>query len=190
MASYSINKQQKNLKRRKVLIIIALVLLLVVLALGVLEMTGKINLFGKDETPTIPQGGVNLNPPTEQEKKAGDEQKQAAVKQQEQPSNPTAPAQSTQPGSKKAVKPVIIRSGGGEVSGFVPGIVENGGTCTATFTSGASKVTKTSAGFANVSNTTCSPISYAGSGVQAGWSVTLTYSSSASEGVSDASQVQ
>ncbi len=183
---------QKNTKKRTALWVILTVVLLAILGLGVLELTHKVNFFGpeKVERPSVPDGTVNLEPPTEQEKELVEEQKETIVKEQDQPSNPAPAVPSPQTGTKKAVKPVITRSGGGEVSGFVPGIVENGGTCTATFTSGATKVVKTSIAFANVSNTTCAPISYAGSGVQAGWNVVLSYSSITSEGASDASQVQ
>ena len=169
------------------------VLTLAILAVTALELTNRINLFGKDsvEQPVVQPGDVNYNPPTEQEQEAANEQKEAITKEQGQPSNPVPqPSPNPQTGSKKAVKPYISRTGGGEVAGFIPGIVENGGTCTATFTNGSNTVTKTSQGFANASTTNCTPISYTGSGVQAGWSVTLTYSSNTSEGTSDASAVQ
>lgn len=188
---YPSNQHQGSSRKRTILFVALAVFVVAVLAVGVLEQTGKINLFGakKTEQPVIAPGEVNYNPPTEEEQQAADEQKEAITKEQEQPSNPTTPT-NPQTGTKKAVKPVVTRSGGGEVAGFIPGIVENGGTCTATFTSGSNTVTKTSQGFANASTTNCTPISYAGSGVTAGWSVTLTYSSNTSEGTSDASAVQ
>lgn len=191
---YPSSQHQGQSKKRTILFVVLAVFAFAILAVTALELTNKINLFGKktNEQPTVQPGEVNYDPPTEQEQEAANEQKEAITKEQEQPSNP-APTQTSpnpQTGTKKAVKPVIIRTGGGEVAGFIPGIVENGGTCTATFTSGSNTVTRTSQGFANASTTNCTPISYAGSGVQAGWSVTLTYSSNTSEGTSDASAVQ
>lgn len=191
---YPSSKNPRSSKKRTILFVVLGVFVLAILAVGALELTNKINLFGKENTqqPEIQPGEVNYDPPTEQEQEAANEQKETITKDQEQPSNPTTPSNPSNPqtGSKKAIKPVIIRTGGGEVAGFIPGIVENGGTCTATFTSGPTTVVKTSQGFANASTTNCTPISYAGSGVAAGWNVTLSYSSNTSEGTSDASAVQ
>lgn len=188
---YPSNQHKTSSRKRTILFVVLSVFAAAVVAVALLETTNKINLFGNKNTeqPVIAPGEVNYNPPTEEEKQAADDQKEANVKNQDQPSNPTTPT-NPQTGDKKAVKPIIIRSGGGEVAGFIPGIFENGGTCTATFTSGSNTVVKTSQGFANASNTNCTPISYSGSGVAAGWSVTLSYSSNTSEGTSDASTIQ
>lgn len=155
--------------------------------LTALEKTHTIDLFkGPNKTAGTSPDGVNYNPPTEQEVKEVEDRKEAIVKQQEAQNNPTPPPTSS---NKKAVKPVIVRANGGEVSGYVPGIVEEGGTCIAVFKNGASEVKKTSTGIADASTTVCPPISYAGTAVQPGWQVTLHYESNVSQGASDATQV-
>lgn len=192
MKKYPSNQYRNRSRKKTILLVVLGVFVLAVAAVAALELTNKINLFGNSNSdqPVVQPGEINYNPPTEQEQHAADEHKESLTKDQDQPSNPNPSIPNPQTGSKKAVKPVIIRTGGGEVAGFVPGIVENGGTCTATFTNGSNTITKTSQGFANASSTNCTPISYAGSGVEAGWSVTLAYNSNASEGTSDASAVQ
>lgn len=164
-------------------------------AVFALEKTGRIDLLNSTQSPstnTAP-GNINFNPPTEEEKEAGNQQKEAST---DSPAttptdSPTAKDPVSAP-SKGAVKPIIASAGAGDVRGYVPNITENGGTCTATFTGGGQTVTKTSPtpAFADAQRTICPPIDYSGTAVAAGWNVTLTYKSASSEGISDASPVQ
>jgi hypothetical protein len=131
---------------KKTLIIIGIVALIIV-AGGVLAFV-KIRDSNKP-LPTSadqPTNTVNFNPPTEQEKSAADERKEAIVN--EQNSNNQTPA-----GSKKQVVPVITNASQNGVNSYVSGIFEEGGTCTATFTQGAAKFTKTSTAFADATTT-------------------------------------
>jgi cytoskeletal protein RodZ len=118
------------------------------------------------KTPTNPAPHVDLNPPTE-------EQKNAARDNTTPSTTPTSDS-----GNKKSVKP--------EARAYVPGITENGGTCTATFTHGADRVTATSQALANVNYTICQPMRLDGPlNIQGTWTVTVSYSSKTATGTSD-----
>ncbi len=176
-------------RRRIILIASGVVLLAALITTGVLEKTGHIHLFEtkKPAKHTSP-GDINYGPPTKQDEKQVGDNKQAIVKQQEAQQH--TPPPSPQPAAKKPVKPDIVYAGNGDVRAHVTGVIEDGGTCTAVFTSGGNRVTKSSTGFADATTTTCLPISYSGSAVQPGWSVTVQYDSASSQGTSDAAQVQ
>src|SRR5437763_1014631 len=75
---------------------------------------------------------INYGPPTAQEKAAGNANKDAAINRQNINNNsPSSPNS-----NKKSVTPIITSSSQSgstiTINGFVSGIVENGGTCTAT----------------------------------------------------------
>jgi hypothetical protein len=64
-------------------------------------------------------------------------------------------------------------------------VVEDGGTCTATYANGFNTYTKASSGIANVSYTQCEPIRIdAGKLSKGSWRVTVKYSSSTGSGTS------
>ncbi len=120
---------------------------------------------------------VALNPPTTQEKKAADSQKDQIVQDEKNRANSS---NSNQP--KKNVSVVITELSASSIKGYVQGVFEEGGTCTATAVQGSQVITKTSTGFQNVSYTQCAPISW-GSPLGLGkWTVTLKYQSSTAEG--------
>ncbi len=79
-----------------------------------------------------------------------------------------------------------------EVRAYVEGIIEGGGTCTATLTmDGSAPVTGTSEAFVNATSTQCRPIEIAKSNVKSGkWNVVVEYTSSTSTGKSPAMEVQ
>ena len=125
-------------------------------------------------------GYVNLDPPTDQEKQETEAHKQSLANDQGTPS-PTTPS------SKKQVTPVITSANHSEVNAYVSGVFEDGGTCTAVATKGSQVVTKSSSGFANVSYTSCAPISIS---LSAGtWLVVVSYGSAVAEGKSQAYEV-
>lgn len=70
-------------------------------------------------------------------------------------------------------------------SGYVVGAVENGGTCTFTFTGGGSPVTVSSSGMADRSTTSCGLVQATIDRFTPGsWNVVLTYSSATSSATS------
>lgn len=115
--------------------------------------------------------------------------KDDAAKNNPAPSTPSTPT----PAQKKSVTPVLTSAGytnGSkqqvEVDAYVPGIFENGGTCTLTATQGSQKVTATSQGYQNVSQTSCHNFVVDRGKFPAGgsWTIIVTYSSSTAEGTS------
>jgi hypothetical protein len=132
--------------------------------------------FNSREVPPAPEG-INLGPATKEEKTQSDNAKDAIVANQEAQQN------SSNSSSKKTAAVLISSASASNVSSYVTGIFEDGGTCTATFTQAGTTVTRTSEGFKNVSYTQCAPISpnlpNAGQ-----WSVVVSYSSSTAEGKS------
>ena len=155
--------------RKHILILIAGLL---ILSTGVWAITAY-NQPAKSGDKT-PEGGssVNLNSPAEEEKNSAQD-------------NPAA-----QTGTKKKVSPIITSADKQSVYAYVPDIIEDGGTCTATFSYGQDKVTASSQAFSNVSYTSCkrialdSPLTISGT-----WSVVVSYSSATAEGKSPAFEV-
>jgi hypothetical protein len=77
-----------------------------------------------------------------------------------------------------------------EVSAFLGGVLEDGGTCTLTLTKDGASQTASTAGTADVSTTICGLLSVPDAGLTPGtWSAVVTYDSSATTGSSDPVQV-
>lgn len=132
------------------------------------------------DSDTPNPGSPDLSPATPQERQETQDYKKSLTQNQGGSSATTSEG-------KKVVYPVITGASHEEVNAYVSGIVEDGGTCTATATKGSQTITGTSTGFANVSYTSCPPISLS---LPAGkWSVVLNYSSATSEGKSQVFEV-
>lgn len=89
------------------------------------------------------------------------------------------------------VTPVISFAGAGTVpgtfgvSGYVDGVVEEGGMCTATLTKGTTSMQQTRSASADASSTACGEVTFKAGAVGSGtWAATLAYSSSTSRGES------
>ena len=138
-----------------------------------------------DTTDTTPvtEGteGINLEPATEEEKAQNEQHKEDIVKQQTQPTPPPATG-------KPKVTPVIVSASVDGVGAYVPGVFEEGGTCTAIFTKGSQSFNRSSAGFQNASYTQCAPIALTRSNFPSAgtWSVVVSYASAKVEGASAA----
>ncbi len=121
-----------------------------------------------------PQSKVDLSPATQAEKDAARD-------------TPTT-SQNTSSGGSKTVTPFITSATASETRAYVQGVIEDGGTCTATYTHGADVVTATSKGAANASYTNCAPMTLSGPvNISGTWSVVVSYSSSTSSGKSQPS---
>lgn len=75
-----------------------------------------------------------------------------------------------------------LRDGVVEVNGFVAGVLEDGGTCTATVTSGGQTVSASGAAFADATVTWCDPITVDAPNAKVGDEVTLEYRSATTSG--------
>ena len=171
----------KRLTNKPVIAVLALILLI---GAGLAYNQFRDGQDAYDSASSDPQSGnyVNLDPPTEQEKKDADANKKTLV---EEPGTPAPPPSD----GKKQVTPEIASADRSEVRAHVPGIFEDGGTCTATATkAGESPITASSKGFGNYSDTKCEPISL--SLPSGGWSVVVSYSSSTAKGSSEAYVVE
>jgi ABC-type Na+ efflux pump permease subunit len=126
---------------------------------------------------------INYRPPTKEEQAAGDQAKQAIVDKEKQQS-----ANQNSSGLTK-VTPVISYASADTVTAYVPGVFEEGGICTATFTQGGTIITRTSSGFENASYTQCAPISPELPNTNA-WSVSVNYKSATAEGSSKATEIK
>jgi hypothetical protein len=121
---------------------------------------------------------ITLAPPTQAEKQQADDHKSDLVKN-------NASLNSTAPASQGVTSNVVITSpssanpSASGVRAYVNGVFEEGGTCTATATQGATSVTKSSAGFENVSYTQCAPIDWDSPLGSGKWTITVSYKSAA-----------
>ena len=132
-------------------------------------------------------GSVDLTPATPAEQQDSDQHKDASVQ-----NNKTI----TPPGGAKTVQPVIVSAAQNGstivVRSFVSGVIEDGGTCTATFTNGDQTVSGQSQGVSDATTTLCGKISVDRSAfpVAGSWSVTLNYSSANATGTSAATKLE
>lgn len=184
------SKERSSINKKPQLIALAIVLVLAIGGLG-LYLRNK-SLSSTATAPQIDQAGaekIDLNPPTEEEKRATEDHKDALVKQ-EQERNQSPPAEG------RTVTPVITNSGfyddQVEVGAFVSGVYEDTGTCTAVFTKAGAKVTKQTKGIKDATTTRCanfivprSEFPSAGS-----WAVTVSYASPTAQGTSETKTVE
>lgn len=172
-------RSRPTLSRKKVLLGFLLILL-VATAVALFFSRKDSDTTGSNSVPansssknTGSSSNVNLNPPTEDQKNAArDESPQESA---------------TSSNGKKTVTPIITSYDKQEVRAFVNGVIEDGGTCTATYTHGDDIVTASSRGISDAGHTTCGPMQLTGPvNIQGDWSVVVTYSSSNYYGKSNA----
>jgi len=172
MKKYKLKSKNKS----KNLLITALIVLLIIGVALFAYVRRQNNSTSLTDSTTTPPSDINLSPPTEEEKMAAEQRKDELVQ-------PTPPDNGSQPSGKKQVAVVITQATADSINAYVSGVLEDNGTCTATLTKGGQTITRTSAGFSDVNTTNCTPIKpeFPSSGK---WSVTVSYSSSTSEGES------
>jgi hypothetical protein len=170
-----------NIPTKKVLLAALLVILIVGAALGL--------YFNKTDTNRSNAGqgaseAVNYSPPTEEEKQQADDNKSRLDNDQKTSVTRTAEG-------KVSVKPVITyagqQNGKIEVGSYVPGIFEDGGTCTATFSKDSRKVSRDVNGVKEGNSTFCPMFNVSASDLQekGSWTVVVYYNSPNSSGNSD-----
>lgn len=183
-----VKQKGSSKKNRKVLLISGAVVLITAAAAGIILW---LNHASKNITPTAnpdtSKPGINYSPPTEEEKQSANDEKEKIIQEEEQQNAP----QPTTSNGKQKVTPIISRATSDGISAYVPSIFEEGGTCTATFTKGSTKFTKTSDGFQNASYTQCAPIAVNSSdfSLKGSWSVQVSYSSAKAAGASAPQQI-
>ena len=135
------------------------------------NITDEVNGQGDD---------INYSPPTEEEKAETERHKKSLSTN----SSDSTPQSST---DKKQVTPIITYASLSEVRAYVPGIFEDGGTCTVKATMGNQVRPYSSIGFSDVNKTSCAPIKM--SLANGSWSVVVSYNSSTAQGKSAAREV-
>lgn len=131
---------------------------------------------------------INYNPPTDEDKKATEEHKDQLAEEQKQPAPTPTPGDTVTP----VINRVELFEGNIEVSSYVPGIIEEGGTCTITATRGSGKVTKQVTGLRNATNTSCQTVQIPRSEFPSSgdWVFKVSYSSSKYNGTSSSKTVR
>ncbi len=189
------NTPSKNVNKasKKRLILLTLVgLTLVASLLFVLERKDLINLpFSSGDKPrSITKDGVNYDPPTKQEKTETEQHKDNLG----DPQTTTPPPATTANGKKKVnlVMTSWVASPNVEVRGYVPSIIEEGGTCTLTLTQDTQQVTESKVAAADASSVTCGLITVARARLSSAgtWTAVLSYSSNTYEGVSTSNKIE
>jgi hypothetical protein len=167
-------KQIKNIK----LLFILAAFILVAATLFTLEKLHVTNFIHKKPSTSV-QGpeSINFNPPTDEEKKAGDN---VDIKKNTPPTSTTqTPPQTTKEVTgyaSVAITDANVYNGQVEVRAFVSNMIADG-TCTYTFTSGTKTVTKTSPAKADASTTNCLTLDFSVSELSYSkkWTVTVKY---------------
>ncbi len=174
-------KKPHSKNTKKTIIFLLLSLLVIGVGLLVLEKTGVINLYSRDQSSTSdspkPTNTVNYDPPTEQEQSAGDEQKAKIVEEESSAST-----------NKPETAEVVIVDASQyedeiEVRAFVANVLEIG-TCTYIFKNGASTITKSQSAYPDASTTPCTTLvvpraEFANPG---SWNLTVTFESTTVKG--------
>jgi hypothetical protein len=147
------------------------------------------------DTPERPIGSkdtIEYVPATEEEKEFSDSKKDELIEQEKKA------RQDAQSGQKKTIAPIITNATQSStsrdltVTAYIPGIAEETGTCTLTLSRGSQNITKTAAGFANVSNTNCEAFTVARSefSEKGTWTATVSYVSAATTGTSQSKKIE
>lgn len=171
---------------QKLLLITTLVVLLVVAGALLWRRQNSQN----DTVSQTSSNGINLSPATEQEKQDSNAIKEQTYEEEKKSET------DNQSGDKKSVTPVVVDAGqydnAIEVRSYISGVVEDGGSCTFSFTQGQGKVTKTVTGFADATTTKCPNTSIPRSDFPSSgsWSLVVEYSSSSASGKSSTISIE
>lgn len=178
----------KRISKKLVAVVTVSVFLLTGAAVYYQNRGAPSNYQEKLEINSEQREGLNLAPPTAEDEQRANENKQNIVDRQNQPDQQSA--------AVKQITPVITYAGQYdalvEVGGYVPGVFEDSGTCTATFTKNGSTVEKIVTAIKNVNSVDC-PVMSANSNEfnqKGNWTLTLTYKSLSASGTSSAQQIE
>lgn len=187
-------KKNKNAsRRRKIIITLVAVIFVCIISSGIYFLWGKDSsnktpLATPDARENLANDDINLSPPTQEELDSNQTHK----------SDLPANGAIVNPSSGKSVTPIISYANqetAGDpviVNAYIPGFLENGGTCTLRLTKEASVLQTTTRGVADASATYCPELVIPFSQLKSPgtWTATVVYSSSSVSGNSkDASVV-
>ena len=165
-------------------------LIFVALTIGLAIAFGFLLSKNNSPQPNVDSTGksINLNPPTDQERKAGDDAKNAITDREQK-------LQQQTPSQDKNIATVIITDAGQygdtiEVRAFMPNVYEDG-TCTIIFTQGSTEVKKNTPAYKDATTTTCTnPLFSKNEFKTAGeWALSVSYDSVKNYGKSEPTKV-
>lgn len=166
---------------RGILVVLAVLALLSIIGIGM----KKAGWFGSHTTPTQPTPAINYNPPTSEEKSAGDATKNSNTPSQS--STSTTPQTQPTPGSKTTV-PVTITATNVSSSLFqIRALIESTtstGTCTLSMQGPNGKTYSATAGIqVGPNSATCQGFDVPTSSLSSGnWQATITFTSDTQTG--------
>lgn len=182
------NLYKKPRNTKKVIAIVGLVIVLIAGTTAALQATNVINIpfLPGGDTKSENYNGINYGPPTETEKEETERFKEGLGNQSQQNQN-----SEPQPGQKKSFTPVIAsfgqnpNTGNVEVSAYVNGIFEDGGSCTLTLTKGGQSVSASKPATPSAQNVSCGFVTIEKSRLSSGsWQATMSYTSAVAAGTS------
>ena len=179
--------------KKKIIIIVAIIFFAFIFSFVLIKKNSQNNI---QQSGTVgEETKINLNPPTQEDLKRAEENKQAIENRDQLIENQKN--QNSSPGAIKTVKPVITYAGQYgqqvEVGGYVGDLFEDGGTCTAKFSKdGATPFSKSVQATKNANSVDC-PVMIAKNDefqTKGTWSVVVSYVSPNSTGYSDARTIE
>jgi len=184
MAKYNLQNKKMNISKKKLLIPLAFITLVLI---------GSITVFrGNDDrstldisTDTAGLKGVDLNASTKEDEQLVNTHKEDLSKKV---SDSTQESSNTS--GQKTVVPILTDAAQYgeqvEVRAYVPGVIENGGTCEIRFSNGDVKLNKTASALKDATTTRCTNITIAKSEFTAAgeWIVVVSYTSPTATGSS------
>ncbi|HSH56293.1 MAG TPA: hypothetical protein VK983_05750 [Candidatus Limnocylindrales bacterium] len=193
--SYTPHRHQRNIPTKKLLIgLVSFALFGLVAALALPHLSSQNNTAVQSTT----EEKLDLSPPTAEDKKATEQNKDDLAKQldgqnKEGTTAPVAPVDEN--GKKQAQVSISSASQNNEsvrIAAFVSNVFEEGGTCSLTISKGTSTINRTSEGFQNASYTQCTPFTISRSefATTGSWTATVHYSSTTSAGKSTPTPVE
>lgn len=182
------NIPSSNKRRYFVALLVTLFLILLGVSLYKLNQRSNTNNpVGANETD-----GINLNPPTDEEKKAGDARKQEISAERRLAES--QPSSGSGASSKKTVSVIITDASQYddiiEVRSFIPDHYQDG-TCTISFRKDDRTLTKTTPAYRDISTTICTNpnIKRSEFSTSGEWQVTVSYESADAKGTSNAQTI-
>ena len=156
MIVYCYMYSNKNIKKvNKKFVVISAIIIAIVVTFITLEKTGVTTIFIKETETAVIDNGINLSPPTEEERSAGDLQKESIISQEKE--NIEKPSS-----SKDDVAVVIVDAAQYEevveVRAFASNVVEKG-ICTFTFSNAEYQIINTTPAIEDASTTPCMTLS-------------------------------
>lgn len=179
----------KNTNHKKILAVLSILLLFSVGSFAYFRM------FSSNETTSVdvPKGEdiINLSGPTELEKQNAQEAKKTAIEEEEKRND--SPILTDD--GKRSVTPVVTYGGQYnnqiEVGGYVPGVFEDGGTCTLTLEGNGTSQSKVVTGTKGASSVDCPVMVVSRDSLSVGvYQAIITYSSNTSKGSSTAYSIE